>query len=303
MRWAAVRWAAVRRAAVRWAAARVLAALALVGALGCQPEDVTSASAPAGVVAEPARAPSRRRLVILAASSLTEAFVDLRDDFESTVPELELELVFAGSQVLRLQIEQGAEFDVFASANAEHAAALAAEGLLADPRVFAAGELALIVPTSSSIRSFDELPRAERLVVGTTSVPVGRYTRRLFARVGERRGPALQQTLEGRVVSEESNVRLVRAKVELGEADAAFVYATDLVGPAGEHARGVRQVPIPADLRVAAQYVVGRAPHSAASAAFIERLCAPPARALLAARGFRSDPCRALMVDARSQGE
>ena len=55
-----------------------------------------------------------------------------------------------------------------------------------------------------------------------------------------------------RVVSEESNVRLARAKVELGEADAAIVYRSDAVS-SGQ----VRSVSIPAELNIDADYLIG----------------------------------------------
>ena len=58
-------------------------------------------------------------------------------------------------------------------------------------------------------------------------------------------GQAFVERLRSRVVSRERNVRLVRAKVELGEAEAAIVYQSDLVG-----AHGVSALPLPEELRM-----------------------------------------------------
>ena len=54
-----------------------------------------------------------------------------------------------------------------------------------------------------------------------------------------------------RLVSQEANVRLVRAKIELGEADAAIVYRSD----ADE---AVRVVEVPRNLNVKASYPIAR---------------------------------------------
>ena len=59
---------------------------------------------------------SPHALDVYAASSLTEAFQELEREFEAASPGTDVRLTFAGSQVLRLQIQQGARADVFASA-------------------------------------------------------------------------------------------------------------------------------------------------------------------------------------------
>ena len=93
---------------------------------------------------------------------------------------------------------------------------------------------------------------AERLVIGTENVPVGRYTRAALRRSGAALGPEFEATVLSRVVSLENNVRLVRARVELGEADAGIVYRTDAFA-----STRVRSIPIPADLNERAEYVIG----------------------------------------------
>ena len=56
-------------------------------------------------------------LTVYAASSLTEAFGELKDDFEEENSGTEVRLNFAGSSALLTQLEQGAPADVFASAD------------------------------------------------------------------------------------------------------------------------------------------------------------------------------------------
>ncbi len=162
----------------------------------------------------------RKEVRIYAASSLTEAFRAMERAFEREHPGVDVRIVFAGSQALRLQIEHGAPVAVFASADEGHAEALRAKGLLLEPQPFARNELALIVPKDNpaGLVTARDLPRAQRVVIGAATVPIGRYTERLLSTLG----------VTPKIVSREANVRLVRAKVELGEADAAIVYATDL---------------------------------------------------------------------------
>ena len=193
-------------------------------------------------------------LQVFAASSLTESFDELERAFEAEVPGTDVSLSFAGSQVLRLQIEQGAEADVFASANPRHMQALVDAGHVEASQIFARNELVVIVPLDNpaEIESFSDLPRAERLVLGTEDVPVGSYARAALERAGDALGRQFEQQVRDAVVSEETNVRLVRAKVELGEADAAIVYRTDAAA-----SDRVRMLEVPDAYDVTAEYPIG----------------------------------------------
>ena len=64
--------------------------------------------------------PERIDVTVYAASSLTDGFQRLQAEFERKHPEVRVRLIFGGSQVLRLQISNGAQADIFASANREH---------------------------------------------------------------------------------------------------------------------------------------------------------------------------------------
>jgi molybdate transport system substrate-binding protein len=234
--------------------------------------------------------PDREVLNVYAASSLTEAFGDLERGFEAAHPEIEVRLTLAGSQVLRLQIEQGAPADVFASANPDHMQALAEEGLAHDARAFATNDLVLIVPLDdpADIESFEQLPRARRVVIGTENVPVGRYAREVLALASRQMGGDFEERVLSHVVSEESNVRLARAKVELGEADAAIVYRTDAMS-----SDRVRVVAIPPEMNVRASYVIGMVGSAAeqrqAAVLWVDWVLSQEGRAALRRRGFSVD--------------
>jgi len=223
-------------------------------------------------------------LEVFAATSLTDAFEDLAEDFEAANPGVDVRLTFAGSQVLRLQIEQGAAADVFASADERHVQALVDAGDIATAVPFAGNRLVVIVPRDDpdAIDHFEALPRVERLVVGTDNGPVGTYTRQMLDRARSMLGAAFVDAVERRIVSEESNVRLVRAKVELGEADAAIVYRTDV-------SDRVRAVPVPDEIDVRARYPIGRLVRSEApdeAQGFVDFVRSPSGLAVLEAHGF-----------------
>ncbi len=237
-------------------------------------------------------APERSRgeeVTVMAASSLTDAFLELRDGFRAANPGKHVRPTFSGSQILRLQIEGGATADVFASADERHMQALGRAGLVTEGRAFARTGLVVIVPADNParIRRFADLPKATRLVIGSAHVPVGRYTRELLERA-DRADPGFLERVRARVISEENNVRLVRAKVELGEADAAVVYRTDAVG-----SKKLRVIPVPEALDARAEYFIGAlaaAPAPDLARRFTEYVLSREGQGILSRHGFSVDP-------------
>jgi molybdate transport system substrate-binding protein len=211
-------------------------------------------------------------LTIFAAASLTNVFpqIDRHETYS-----------FAGSNALATQIEQGAPADVFASANTALPQKLYAEGLVEKPIVFTRNELIVIVPRSNPahIHSvYDVAKPGVKLVVAAPGVPVGDYTRIVLHNLD------LDDALSN-VVSNETDVREVLAKVALGEADAGFVYTTDARTVKGKVATiGIRWSAQPI-IRYAVS-VVKSSPHLAAARAWVKRLVGKAAQRKLRAAGF-----------------
>lgn len=224
-------------------------------------------------------------LTVLAASSLTEAFEDIAEDFEAAHPGVRVELSFAGSQALATQVRHGLRADVFASADPDHLASLAAEGLLADAEAFAENALVLAVPRGRALgASLARLPELGALVVGGEQVPVGRYTDALLDAAERRHGEAWRAEVEARVVSREPNARMVLAKLDMGEADAAIVYATD-----ARISDAVEALPLPkAPRAVYAQAPLVEARSTELAQAWMAHVRSPEGQAALSARGFRT---------------
>lgn len=231
-------------------------------------------------------APPQRTLTVLAAASLSDAFTELEGRFEERHPGVDVVIASAGSQTLSTQIRYGIRADVFASADAEHAEALAREGLLEPPRRFAGNRLALLVADQvPGPVDLEGLTRLERLVLGGEEVPLGRYTRELLDAAELRYGAAWREAVEARVVSRELSARLVAAKVAMGEADAAIVYATE----AGD------ALPLPAALSpetACYQAPLTGAPEPELARAWIDLVASGEGQELLAARGFSTETPR-----------
>jgi molybdate transport system substrate-binding protein len=136
----------------------------------------------------------------------------------------------------------------------------------------------VLVASDSAIGSVADLARpGVKLVVAQAGVPVGDYTRQALERLGEMR-------VLDRVVSEERDVKGVLGKVRLGEADAGFVYATDV---AKQRPAVVVELPARAQPRI--EYgvaVVGASLRRREAERFVERLLGEEGRRLLAEAGF-----------------
>jgi molybdate transport system substrate-binding protein len=214
------------------------------------------------------------KLAVFAAASLAEVLPQI-----DAAPSYN----FAGSNQLALQIRQGAPVDVFASASPDSSQDLFRRGLVEKPRAFASNQLVLAVPRSNParLRSVFDLARREglRLVIGTPRLPAGAYARRVLSRLG------LSSVLR-KVVSEEPDVKSVLGKVVLGEADAGFVYMTD-IKPVGDRV-SVLRIPAWAQPKVRYEIAAVRSSQQAdAARAFVELVVSSPrARRLLSRAGF-----------------
>ncbi len=232
-----------------------------------------------------AQAPTVR---VFAAASLTEAFREIAAAFERRHPGVRVELNFAGTQVLRTQIEQGAPADVLAAADLEHADALQRQGLLGAHHVFARNRLVVVTPAGSPrVRALPDLAApGVKLVLAGPAVPAGRYAAETLSRMEKsgRYGDGYRARVELNVVSQETNVRAVLAKVAMGEADAGIVYATDAAAAEGK----VGVLPIPVELNVDAVYPIGllSASGSAGARAFVDEVLGPRGQDVLRRHGF-----------------
>lgn len=162
-------------------------------------------------------------LTVLGAASLTEAFTTLAKDFEAAHPGTHVKLAFDSSATLAEQVNQGAPADVLATADTATMQTVSDAGNTAGkPRLFATNHLQLVVPKNNpaGITKFTDLDKGSvKYVVCVDTAPCGKLAKTVLANTGIHHPPA----------SEEVDVKAVESKVQLGEADAGIVYATDVV--------------------------------------------------------------------------
>jgi molybdate transport system substrate-binding protein len=169
---------------------------------------------------------AQKKITVFAAASLKQTFTDIGEQFKTENPGALVEFSFAGSSDLVTQLTQGAQADVFASADTKNMDKAAQAGLLAgDPVNFASNTLTIAVAPGNpkKIASFKDLTQPGlNVVVCAPQVPCGSAAHKVEQATGVTLNP----------VSEESSVSDVLNKVSTGQADAGLVYVTDAKGAA-----------------------------------------------------------------------
>lgn len=219
---------------------------------GCRPQ-INSAIPPS----DPTSRPSV--VTVFAAASLNEAYTEIEKSFVTGQPEARVLFNFAGSQQLSQQLVQGAQADVFASADEENMRSTVEAGRVANDRqlVFAYNRLVVVMPGSNPgrVQSLQDLAKPGlKLVLGAAQVPVGRYSMEFLDKASQDAefGPRFKEGVLSNVVSYEENVRAVFSKVALGEADAGIVFNSDTISSTEE----VLSLQIPERLNAEAAYFI-----------------------------------------------
>ena len=217
---------------------------------------------------------------VFAAASLTDSFNALGRAFQQAHGGVTVRFNYAGTPTLVTQIEQGAQADVFASADTTNMDRLKSAGYTTgDPQVFAHNLLEIVVAPGNPkrINSLADLARPGIVYISeAATVPAGKYSLEALQKA---RVSVTPKSLE-------TDVKSVISKIELGEADAGIVYTTD-VRAAGTKVTGVA---IPEGYNVVATYplvAVKGAKNPAAGDAFIAYVLSSPGQSTLASFGFQ----------------
>jgi molybdate transport system substrate-binding protein len=255
--------------------------LCLIGLSACQPTAGNN---------------DRHEVIVFAAASLTDAFLELADTFEAEHPDTEVVLNFGSSSQLAAQLSEGALANVYASANEKQMQVVIDAGRITSPvQLFASNRLVIIIPADNPANITDLSGLSQpglRLVTAVPGVPIRQYTDDMLGTLSAdpNYGPDYQQAVYDNVVSEEDTVRLVAAKVALGEANAAVVYMTDVTP---DITSDVRQIAIPNDYNVLAAYPIGLiddAPGPELGQTFIDFVLEEQGQAILEKWGFGPAP-------------
>ncbi|HEY2764403.1 MAG TPA: molybdate ABC transporter substrate-binding protein [Pseudonocardiaceae bacterium] len=241
---------------------------------GCTGGGGSQASAPT-TSAPPTKVP----VTVLAASSLTDVFGQLKPEFEKANPGADLRFSFGGSSDLSQQIVNGAPADVFASANPKQMTVVSDAKLVdGTPQTFTTNVLTIVVPKGNpkGIKTFADLARpGATVVVCAPQVPCGSATQTLEKATNTTLKPA----------SEEPDVRSVLSKVTAGEADAGLVYVTDARTAKGK----VEQIDFPEAGKAINNYVIAALKNSKQSQyahEFVDFVLGPEGQQALVDAGF-----------------
>ncbi|MFS1513945.1 molybdate ABC transporter substrate-binding protein [Chengkuizengella sp. SCS-71B] len=166
-------------------------------------------------------------LNISAASSLTNALYEIKNEFEKNNTDINLIYNFGASGTLASQIKQGAPIDVFFPANQQYMDEVVKLGLIESNDIvnLLSNQIVLITKNDSDlyIDSLDELldPKITSIAVGDPKVvPAGSYTKLLLKNL------ELWQELESKFIFS-TNVRQALNFADTGNVDVAFVYKSD----------------------------------------------------------------------------
>lgn len=233
------------------------------------------------------RAAPSRTVTVFAAASLNEAFSEIGKAFEAGHPGVNVIFNFAGSPTLRTQIEQGAQADVFASADETNMQQLASEKMVNISHIFTRNQLIVILPPNNpaGISKLQDLARPGlKLVLAGENVPAGKYARQMLEQMDTAYGASFEDKALANVASNEEDVKQVVAKVQLGEADAGIVYTSDAIA-----APELKTIEIPAGLNVVAQYPIAslnNSPNATLADEFIAYILSIDGQVILKKWGF-----------------
>lgn len=201
----------------------MLVALVSLALIGCEKKPETSA-APA-----PPQQPAAQ-ITVFAAASTTDVLREIARSYEST-HNARVTFSFESSSTLARQIKAGSPAEIFVSADIKWMDDVAAaKAIKPESREnLLTNRLVLITPkakplTVTMAKDFDfakALPASGKLAVGDPAhVPAGRYAKQGLEWLG------WWKVVEGRLIAAQ-DVRAALRLVEMGEADAGIVYATD----------------------------------------------------------------------------
>jgi molybdate transport system substrate-binding protein len=261
---------------------RALSALVIAGALtltACGPSGDSSGAST--TTSESGTDQLTGTLTVFAAASLTDVFTELGDQLMAENPDLDIQFNFAGSSALATQVTQGAPADVFASADQPQMTVVTDAGLEGeDPTVFAENVLEIAVPKRNpgKVTGLADFARPElALAVCAPDVPCGAAATKVFQAAGVTAVPDTQ----------EEDVRAALTKVQLGEVDAALVYASD-VKSAGSDVEGIE---FPEAEQAVNDYPIctlAAAPNPDAARGFLDLVLSDEGQQALEAAGFRA---------------
>ena len=181
-------------------------------------------------------------IIVFAAASMTETLTQIAERYKEVAPEVTLVFNFDSSGTLKIQIEEGAECDVFISASQKQMNELdisknaelnpdRLDFILQGSRIdLLENKVSLAVPEGNpkGIQSYDDLiEKLEKgtvlLAMGNADVPVGQYTKKIF----EFYNLSEQELVNKGCITYGTNVKEVTTQISEATVDCGIIYGTD----------------------------------------------------------------------------
>jgi molybdate transport system substrate-binding protein len=225
-------------------------------------------------------------LTIAAAANLTDAFAEIGPRFTSKTG-IKVVFSFGATADLAKQIENGAPFDVFASADSEHVEQLETKGLLTpgSRAIYARGWLVMWLPPSSNLKA-DRIQDItaksfERIAIAKPDVaPYGRATVESLQALG------IWNEIECRVIYGQ-NVSQTKQYVSTGNAEVAFIPLALVKPGEGKYIEVSDELHRPIDQALG---IVKESTKQTAARQFVDFLLSSEGRELLSQKGYRIPP-------------
>lgn len=213
-----------------------------------------------------------QELLVLAASSLTNAFTAMEPVFEDANPSVDVVLTFDSSSTLAGQVAEGGPAGVLATADENNMATAVDSGNVSgEPVIFTSNSGVIAVPTGSdTVTTPEDLEGDILLAVCAPEVPCRVVAAEMFAELG----------IDPEIDSEEENVAAVLTKLEADEVDAGVVYVTDDIASDAIEAIDIGDVVVTTD------YPIVAVSDDEAAQAFVDFVTGPEGQAILTDAGF-----------------
>jgi molybdate transport system substrate-binding protein len=211
-------------------------------------------------------------LLVLAASSLTNAFNAMEPVFEDANPGVDVVLTFDSSSTLAGQVAEGGPAGVLATADENNMATAVDSGNVSgEPVIFTSNSGVIAVPAGSdTVTSPEDLEGDVVLAVCAPEVPCRVVADEMFTALG----------IDPEIDSEEENVAAVVTKLEADEVDAGVVYVTDEIASDDIEAIDIGDVVVTTD------YPIVAVSEDEAAQAFVDFVTGPEGQSFLTEAGF-----------------
>ena len=227
-------------------------------------------------------------LTVAAASNLTDALAEIGPRFTNKTA-IRLVFSFGATADLAKQLENGAPFDLFASADTEHVEQLERKGLLTtgSRAIYARGRLVMWLPPGSNLKieRIEDITAKpfERIAIAKPDVaPYGRAAVESLRKLG------IWNEIEKKVVYAQ-NVSQTKQYAATGNAEVAFIPLALVKPGEGSYIEVSEDSHQPIDQALG---IVKDSPNQAAARQFVDFLLSDEGQQLLTKMGYSKPPSR-----------